>query len=311
MDIEILGSDEESRHWFEAEVIVRSESYRSLPLLPRWLNPSRFLARRQASTELDWTPEPDIGNSVQIFVAEQRCSDEIGEFEQVHTYFIFAAAEGRDQAREQVTSYLEAGPFHQFFLAAPDQDEIEQLEEAPAVREVKSEHRQFNPFVGEEYSPSFPEVHLLAFNDRETVSGVVWLRMNRAQMCEQIARAEDFQQRNDAEEPFLMQTMMNDGEAERFLAILDKIDAENGDGWVCAPVSVANEPEVAVAVVLNAETVSRIRHAAGYPEIQDREMHIFGLPVPDFYVDEFIENAQTAVEMNSPGVAGMNFLERA
>lgn len=308
---EVIGSDEESRHWFEAEVAVRRESYWSPSLLPGRLNPFRFRAQRRANSLPDWTPELDIENPVHIFVHDQRLHDENGQIERVDDYYIYTVAKKRDEAREQVTAHLETGPFRQFDLSAPDPKDVEKLEEAPAVQEAKAEYRQFNPYVNGEYSPDLPEVHLLAITDTETISGVVWIRMNRAQMREEIARAQDFQQRDTEDgEAFWMNTMMNDTETERFMTILDSIDSDNQENWVCAPVSIANEPEVSVAVILNGDVVDRIRHAAGYPELQDNEMSIFGFPIPDFYLDEFIENAQTAVEMDSPAVAGMNLLQR-
>lgn len=310
METEIVGSAEDSRHWFKAEIVVRKEPYWSTSLLPRWLNPSRFRARRRARTQPDWTPELKAEYPTHTFLQNQRLNDENGRIEQVNFCFIYSIAEDRNQAREQVTAYLETGSFHQFDLTDPDPEEIEELEEAPAVREAKAEYRQFNPYVDGEYTPHLPELHLLAITDIETVSGIVWIRMTREQLREQIARAQEFQQHDmETEGLFWMEVMMDKLETDKFLSILDTIDEDDGEEWLCTSVSVANEPEVAVAVVLNKEIVKRIRHAAGYPELQDNELGRFVFPIPDFYVDEFVENAQMAVEMDSPGVAGTNFLK--
>lgn len=312
MDAEIVGTDDDSRHWFAAETVVRSEPYRSPRMVPRWLNPFRFRARRRARSRPDWNPELEVESPVHIFIHNQRYNDTGAQFEQIGDYFIFTVAEDRNQAHEQVTTHLETGPFQRYALSAPDPEIVEKLEEEAAVQEAKTEYRQFNPYVNGEYTPNYPETHLLAITDRETISGVVWIEMTRAQLRDQISRAQSFQQREpDSEDTFWLQVTMGDLATERFLTILDSIDENDDGGWICAPVSIAeDEPEVAAAVVLNDEVVKRIRHVAGYPELREDEMAEFGFPIPNFYLDIFVENAQTAVEMDSPGVAGVNFLER-
>lgn len=310
METEIVGSAEDSRHWFKAEIVVRKEPYWTTSLLPRWLNPSRFRARHRVRPQPDWTPELEAEYLTHMFLQNQRLNDENGRIEQVNICFIYSIAEGRNQAREQVTTYLETGSFHQFDLTDPDLEDIEELEEAPAVRKAKAEYRQFNPYVDGQYTPHLPEFHLLAVTDIETVSGIVWIRMTRDQLREQIAHAQEFQQHDmETEDLFWMQVMMDKFATERFLSILDIVDEDDGEEWLCTSVSVANEPEVAVAVVLNEEVVKRIRHGAGYPELQDNELAEFVFPIPDMYVDDFVEKAQMAVDMDSPGVAGTNFLK--
>ena len=310
MDTKIVGSDEDSQHWFKAEIIVRKEPYWSTSLLPRWLNPSRFRARRRARPLPDWTPELEAEHSTHMFLHSQRLNDENGRIEQINTCFVFSIAKTRDQAREQVTTYLETGSFHQFELIDPDPEDIEDLEEAPAVRKATAEYRQFNPYVDGKYTPHLPELHLLAATDIETVSGIVWIRMNREQLREQITRAQEFQQHNmETENLFGMKVMMDKFTTERFLSILDILNEDDEEEWLCTSVSVVDEPEVAVAVVLNKEVVKRIRHAAGYPELQANELAEFAFPIPEMYIDDFVENAQTVVAMDSPGVAGTNFLK--
>lgn len=305
MKTEVIGSNLDSRYWFRARIVACRESYRRLYGVPAPVNPWAIRARsrvRRFDPEWDgWTPR-DAGILVDLLRRDTETHEEDGQYEHIMEYVVCVVAETRSQAHSRAKTCLRNGSFVQFDLDFIE-TEATTLEATPAATRVMADQTSIHPLIDGEYTPPVPEIHLTSPSD--DVAGVVRLELSEAQLREQITRAREHRRRVYDWGRFKPEFELNGIKNERMLAILAAI-AEENDVLVGSVSLTDDEPDVAVALVLSHEWVERIQNRATHRVFDGtkEETATWKFPIAESSLDRFLENADTALNTESPRVVG-------
>lgn len=304
METEVIGSDSDDRYWFRARIVACRESYRRLYGVPVSVNPWAIRAHsrvRRFDPEWDgWTPR-DAGILIDLFCENTEINEADGQYERIMEYVVCVVAETSSQAHSRAKTCLRNGSFTQFDIDEVDTEGVATIEATPAATRVMADQTSVHPLIGGEYTPPVPEIHLAG--PTEDIAGAIRLELSRSQLHEQMARAREHRQRVYDWGRFKPEFVLDQQTNERMLAILSAI-AEEDEGVLVASVSLtADEPEVAVVIVLDHEWVERIRKRATNRDSEE-ETAQWKFPIAESSLDQFLDHADTAVNTTAPRVVG-------
>lgn len=304
MKTEVIGTDLDDRYWFHARTIGFRETYRSLSVFPRWLNPWAAHARlRVRRFSLMWNVRAtERGLIVDLFRQGTETRETGGQYERVLEYIVCVVAESRTQARSRAKSCLDHGPFVEYSIEELDAEEETVIEATPAATRAIADQTAVHPLIGGEYTPPVPEVHLA--DSPDDIAGVIRIELSQSQLQRQITRIQQYCRRVYGKGQFSIEFQLDDRANERMLAILATVAADD-EGTLVASVSLTDDdPEVAVALVLDRKEVDEMRERAEERSLASGETARWRYPLPGAALDEFHDNARTAMEAESPGVVG-------
>jgi hypothetical protein len=305
VEAEVIGTNKDNRYWFQARITGFRESYPVVAVLPTWLNPwavrARSRTRRFTPEWDDWTPAEN-GMIVDLFCRGTETRETGGQYERILDYIVCVVAETHTQARTQAQECLNHGSFVDYTIEELGETEIATIETTPTARRAIEDQIAVHPLIGEEYTPSVPEIHLVGSSD--DIAGVVRMELSRAQLRQQISRIQKYRRRVYDWGQFSVEFQLDKQMNERMLAILTAIAAED-EGTLIASVSLTSDnPEVAVAIVLDRKEVERMRDRAKKRDLATGEMARWRYPLTEGSLNEFLDDARIALDAESPGAVG-------
>jgi hypothetical protein len=238
---------------------------------------------------------------VDLFCRGTETRETGGQYERILDYIVCVVAETHTQARTQAQECLNHGSFVDCTIEELDETEVAAIETTPTATRAIEDQMAIHPLIGGEYTPSVPEIHLSGSDD---IVGVVRIELSRAQLRQQITRIQKYRRRVYDLGKFSVEFQLDKQMNERMIAILTAIAAED-EGTLIASVSLTDgDPEVAVAIVLDRTEVERMRDRAGERDLATGEMARWRYPLTEESLDEFLDDARTAMDAEAPGVVG-------
>jgi hypothetical protein len=273
-------------------------------VLPRWLNPwaaqARFRTRR-FSPEWDASPV-DEGLIVDLFRRGVKTREADGQYEYILENVLCVIAETPVQARTRAKACLDHGSFVEYTIEELDTEEAATIETTSAAKQAIADQTAVHPLIGGEYTPPVPEIHLADSSD--DIAGVIRIELSQSQLQRQIARIQEYRRRVYDWGQFSVEFQLDAQTNERMLAILATVAAED-EGTLVASVSLTdNDPEVAVAFVLDRKEVEAMQERVKERHPATGEMARWRYPLAETTLNEFHDNARTAIDTDSPGVVG-------
>ena len=179
MDVEVIGTNLDTRYWFHARTVGFRETYRSFSLLPRWLNPwaarARFRTRRFTPT---WNARAaEEGMIVDLFHQGTETRETGSQYERILGYIVCVIAETREQARTRTKACLDHGPFVEYTIEELDAEEAAVIEATPAATQAIADQTTVHPLIGGEYTPAVPEIHLA--DSPGDIAGIIRIELSQ------------------------------------------------------------------------------------------------------------------------------------
>lgn len=306
METKVIGTDLDNRYWFHARAIGFREAYRDFSTIPWWLNPWAVRAQlRVRRFSLTWDVRAtDKGMIVDLFHQETETRETGGQYERILKYLVCVVAKTRAQARIRVQACLDHGPFVEYAVEKTDAAEVAAIENTPAATRAIADQTAVHPLIGGEYTPSVPEIHLA--DSLDDMASVIRIELSESQLRRQITRIQQYRRRVYGKGQFSIEFQLDAQTNERMLAILATVAAED-EGVLVASVSLTNDdPDVAVTLVLSQDEVDEIQERAKERRLASGEVARWRYPLAEEELDEFYDNAQTAIDTASPGIVGKN-----
>lgn len=305
MQTNVIGSDRDERYWFHAQIVACRASYRQLYGVPERFNPWALRARsrvtRDTPTWEDWTPRAG-GFLVDLFQRDASTREHNGRYEHVMEYVACVVAETSSQARSRLKIHLEHGSFPEFDLHEIDPDAADSLESTSATTQAINHQMAVHPLIGGEYTPHVPEIHL-GTDTSGMIAGVIRLLLSTEQLETQIARARNYRQHAYDWGRCKLSFDLNQPRNDRLLTILNAI-ADNERGTLVGSVSLTEEPDVGLALVLDNNQVDQMLQIAMHRTVGAGETAQWKVPLVESSLEQFLAHTKTALETETPAVVG-------